>query len=98
LSYFLLFKDEASSNQLSISVSKPTPDLVNLQAEHSPVAVSQPASNQVLIQDQISHRVVVVPEGAQPMEAMILKFMAERQRAAKEAVDLNPFGSTYGVK
>jgi hypothetical protein len=96
--YFVVFNDEQSDSKISINTQKPTLDLITIQTASSPVVLIETLHNNPPNQEQISHRMVEVPHGALPMETMISKFMADRQRAAKEAVELSPFGSTSEVK
>ena len=93
-----MFNVEQSDSKISINTQKTTPDLIKIQSTSSPVVLVETLHNKPPDQEQISHRMVEVPHGALPMEVMISKFMSDRQRAAKEAVDLNPFGSTSGSK
>jgi hypothetical protein len=97
LVYYSAFWEEQTDNQLSKSVVKSTLAPTSLVTVSNPATTVEAESQKVLDQNQISIRPVNVPEGALPMEVMISKFMAERQRAAKEAAELNPFGPGPGA-
>jgi hypothetical protein len=101
LAYFMMSKEQSSKSQIVSIIQSQNLNLTseNVKLDSSKSEISEAKIiNQVPDQIQIKQKTVDVPEGALPMEIMISNWMIERQRAAKEAAELNPFGLASGAK